>query len=279
MTQSVSAAPAAPAASALTAGDPAKRQQLFLWLAAFFLTNVIIAEVIGPKIFSLEKLVGVAGAQISLFGFGPYDFNLTCGALLWPFVFIATDLVNEYFGPAGVRKISWIAVVMIVYMFSMIWAVTHTPPAAFWLEINKVDAEGRPFDINYAYGTIFRQGMGIMIGSITAFLLGQLADSYIFHALRKRTGERLVAIRATGSTIVSQLLDSFLVLYLAFYVFGNWPIGQVLAVGVVNYIFKFGAALVLTPLLYVGHSAIDKYLGTRTEYKPAPMAGPTPQGF
>ena len=269
----------APTASPLQAGNPARRQQLFLVLAAFFLTNALVAEVIGTKIFSVEQWIGFRGAQISLFGLGPYDFNLTCGALLWPFVFICTDIINEYFGPAGVRRISWIGVAMIVYMFGMIWLVTKTPPATFWLEVNGTDAHGRPYDINYAFGTLFRQGMGIMIGSVTAFIAGQFLDAYIFHSLRRRTGERLIWLRATGSTLVSQLLDSFLVLYLAFYIFGNWSLPQVIAVGVVNYIYKFTAAVVLTPALYGVHILIDKYLGAKTVDTPKPVPGPTLPGF
>jgi len=264
--------------SSLQVGNPARRQALFLILTAFFLTNAVMAELIGTKIFSLEGLLGLPGAQLSVFGLGPYDFNLTCGVLLWPFVFISTDVINEYFGPKGVRRVSWIGVGMIVYMFAMVWGVTHTPPAAFWLENNAKTPQGAPFNIDYAYSVIFRQGMGIMLGSVIAFLFGQMADSYIFHSLRKRTGERYIWLRATGSTIVSQLLDSFLVLYIAFHLFGNWTLQEVLAVSVVNYIYKFSAALVLTPLLYVSHNLVDKYLGTQTEGI-TPPAGPSVQPY
>ena len=71
----------------------------------------------------------------------------------------------------------------------------------------------------------------------------------------------MIWLRATGSTFVSQFIDSFVVLGIAFYLFGNWSISQVIAVGIMNYIYKFTVALVLTPLLYVGHGIIDKYLG------------------
>jgi queuosine precursor transporter len=243
------------------AGNPARRQQLFLILTAFFLTNALLAEIIGTKIFSLEQWLGLPAAQLRLFGLGPFDFNLTCGVLLWPFVFISTDVINEYFGPQGVRRISWIGVGMIIYMFGMVWLVTGTPPATFWLQVNALDASGQPLNINTAFNSIFRQGMGIMVGSIMAFLVGQLADSYVFHTIRKRTGERFIWLRATGSTLVSQLLDSFLVLWIAFFLFGNWTLEQVLAVSVVNYIYKFVAAVVLTPLLYISHQLVDRYLG------------------
>jgi uncharacterized integral membrane protein (TIGR00697 family) len=93
--------------------------------------------------------------------------------------------------------------------------------------------------------------------------LGQLLDVFIFQKLRRFTGAKMIWLRATGSTLVSQLLDSFVVLFIAFYVFGNppWAFKQVIAVGIINYIYKFIVAIGLTPLLYLGHGIIDNYLG------------------
>jgi uncharacterized integral membrane protein (TIGR00697 family) len=71
----------------------------------------------------------------------------------------------------------------------------------------------------------------------------------------------MIWLRATGSTLVSQFVDSFVVFGIAFYIFGNWSVEQVVAVGIVNYIYKFSVAIILTPLLYVGHGLIDRYLG------------------
>jgi uncharacterized integral membrane protein (TIGR00697 family) len=82
----------------------------------------------------------------------------------------------------------------------------------------------------------------------------------VFQYLRGITQNRLLWLRATGSTVVSQLVDSFLVLYIAFHLFGNWDMGTVLSVGLNNYIYKFLVAILLTPLLYVAHAAIDRYL-------------------
>jgi uncharacterized integral membrane protein (TIGR00697 family) len=123
------------------------------------------------------------------------------------------------------------------------------------------DSQGNYFNIDYAFRTIFRQGMGIIIGSLTAFLISQLLDVFVFQRLRKLTGKRMIWLRATGSTLISQLVDSFVVLGIAFYLFGNWTLSQVIAVGIINYIYKFVIAIVLTPLLYVGHYFIDRYLG------------------
>ncbi|GAB2770706.1 queuosine precursor transporter [Rhabdobacter roseus] len=237
-----------------------KRQRLFLFLCGLFLTNALIAEIIGTKIFSVETLMGWNPAQIPLGG-QMLDFNMSAGVVNWPVVFITSDIINEYFGRRGVRRISFLTALFIVYMFITVYATTNLPPAQFWLELNSTDSSGNAFNINEAFSRIFRQGLGIMIGSITAFLLGQLLDVSIFSWLRRRTGSRHIWLRATGSTMFSQLVDSFVVISVAFYVFGNWSMTQVLSVGTVNYLYKGTIAILSTPLLYGAHYFIDRYLG------------------
>ena len=256
-----------------------KRNTLFLILGGIFITNAILAELIGVKIFSLEAILGLAPAQISLFNGFTLDFNLTAGALIWPVVFISTDIINEYFGKQGVRKVTLLASVLIAYAFVVIFVVTRLAPAQFWLDVNSVDPEGNAFDINFAFNTVFTQGMGIIIGSLTAFLLSQFLDVYIFQKLRKLTGSKMLWLRATGSTLISQLLDSFVVLFIAFYIFGKWSIAQVLAVGIINYMYKFTVAIVLTPLLYAAHYLIDGYLGKEVAGQMTSDASDTSNGF
>jgi len=98
-------------------------------------------------------------------------------------------------------------------------------------------------------------------GSLVAFLIGQVVDVTVFHFLRAYTGSSKIWLRATGSTLVSQFIDSFVVLFIAFYIGAGWDLKLVLAIGVVNYFYKFFVAVFLTPLLYVLHYFIDFYLG------------------
>ncbi|WP_194774545.1 queuosine precursor transporter [Pararhodonellum marinum] len=244
-----------------------KKTNLFIILSGIFLTNAILAEIIGVKIFSGELTLGLEPAGWTFFGDYVLDFNLTAGAVIWPVVFITTDIINEYYGKKGVRKISFITAFFIAYVFFVIAFVTPLPPAPFWLEVNTPDAAGNPFNIDYAFNIIFRQGLGIIIGSLTAFLIGQLVDVYVFQKLRKITGPKMIWLRATGSTLVSQFIDSFVVLGIAFYIFGNWSWAQVVSVGIINYIYKFSMAILLTPLLYLGHALIDNYLGKEIALK------------
>lgn len=238
-----------------------RKTNLFIILGSIFLTNAILAEIIGVKIFSGEKTLGFDPVNWTFFGEYVLDFNLTAGAVIWPIVFITTDIINEYFGKRGVRKISFITAGLIAYVFVIISIVTILVPADFWLDVNSQTPTGERFDINYAFNTIFRQGLGIIIGSLTAFLLGQLIDVFVFQRLRAITGPKMIWLRATGSTLVSQFFDSFVVLGIAFYVFGNWSISQIIAVGLINYVYKFTVAVLLTPVLYLGHGLIDGYLG------------------
>lgn len=238
----------------------AKRQRLFLLLCGIFLTNALIAEIVGGKIFSVESLLGIPPAQL-LIGGQRLDFNMTAGVVNWPVVFITSDIINEYFGHKGVKRISFLTAGFIVYTFITIFVSTKLPPAQFWLDLNNTDKQGNVFNINDAFSKIFNQGLGIMIGSIVAFLLGQLLDVFVFSWLRRKTGSRFIWLRATGSTMFSQLIDSFLVIGIAFYIFGNWDLKQVFSVGSINYLYKGIVAILLTPLLYIAHYFIDKYLG------------------
>lgn len=241
-----------------------KPTKLFLGFTAFFVANALIAECIGGKIFSLEKLFGFAPANLTLFGQSGLAFNLTCGVLLWPIEFIMTDIVNEYFGPKAVRRISYTAVILITYAFVMFYSSIHIPPADFWIG-TKTDS-GIP-NMQDAYNGIFGQGMWIILGSLVAFLVSQIVDVTVFHKIKKITGEKKIWLRATGSTLVSQLVDSYIVLIIAFKLGNNWSWPQVLAIGMMNYCYKFIMAIVLTPVIYLVEKQIEKYVGNDTARK------------
>ncbi|MFI5221556.1 MAG: queuosine precursor transporter [Bacteroidia bacterium] len=240
-----------------------KRTILFLVLGSFFIANAIIAEFIGVKIFSFEKTLGLNPLNWNIFG-NILSLNLTAGVLLWPVVFIMTDIINEYFGHNGVRLFSYIAAGLVAYAFAAVYVTIHLTPSDFW--IIKKTSQG---DVNMqlAFNAIFGQGLWIIIGSLVAFLIGQLVDVYVFHAVKKRTGERMLWLRSTGSTLVSQFVDSFVVLFIAFYLGSGWSLKLVLGIGVVNYIYKFIVAIVLTPVLYLIHKIIDVYLGKELAHK------------
>ena len=234
-------------------------------MTAFFVANALIAECIGGKLFSLERLFSITPHPFSLLGEKGLTFTLTCGVLLWPIEFVMTDIVNEYYGPKAIKRISYIAIALISYAFLMFYIAIQVPAdTSFWIGSQKAD--GVP-DMQSAFSNIFGQGMWIIVGSLIAFLVSQLVDVWIFHKIKKVTGEKKVWLRSTGSTVVSQMVDSFVVLFIAFKIGKGWSYQRVIAIGLVNYAYKFTMAVLLTPLIYLIEKWIEHYLGHETTHQ------------
>jgi len=248
-----------------------KESRLLLILGTFFVANAILSEFIGVKIFSVEATLGIRHFDINLLGVPNLSFNMSAGVVTWPLIFIMTDIINEYFGVKQVRFLSILTSILITYAFLVIWGTMNLTASDFWVH-QKIN--GKDLDMNNAFSGIFGQGMWIIAGSILAFLVGQIADVVIFHKIKKITGERALWLRSTGSTLVSQLLDSFVVIFIAFYLNPqyNWSWQMVAAIGLVNYTYKFLVAILMTPVLYIVHAIIDRYLGKELSTKLVNMA-------
>ena len=209
-----------------------RKDLVFIVLAGFFVTNAIVAELIGGKL-------------IQFFGL----FTQSLGIILWPIVFILTDLINEHFGKQGVRKLTFITVGLIIYTFILVTIGLNIKAVNF----SPVNDEN--------FKIVFGQSQWIMVGSIIAFLLSQLVDVSVFWLLRAKTGNKYIWLRATGSTVVSQLIDTFVVQFIAFVLPGKWAFNEFLKNACWGYSFKLLVALCLVPLIYVGHFAIKKFMG------------------
>lgn len=248
-----------------------KSTRLFILLGSFFIANAIIAEIIGVKLFSLEETLGISKFSFSLLGETGLSIDLTVGVLTWPIVFIMTDIINEYYGIKGIRYLSFIAAGLIAFSFLIFFLAIKTSPANWW--VPSQSKNGVP-DMQAAYSQILGQGMNIIVASLTAFMIGQVTDATIFKKIKKFTGEKNIWMRATLSTLVSQLIDTVVVLFLFLYVSLGFPLGKVLAIGIVNYMYKFIIAIVMTPAIYLVHWLIERYLGKdlATEMKHAAMS-------
>lgn len=238
-----------------------KPSRLFIILGGFFIANVIIAEMIGVKIFSLEDTLDLPKADFSLFGTSGLSFSLTVGVLPWPVVFIMTDIINEYYGVRGVRFLTALTTVLIIFAFVVFYFAINLHPDAGWRGL--FAADGVP-DMQSAFSSIFGQGMNIIVGSLSAFILGQFIDAFVFRRIKKWTGEGKFWIRTTASTIVSQFVDSVVVTYVAFTLFRNVPVGQSMAWAFTAYAYKFTVALMMIPVIYLVHWIVEKYLGKNT---------------
>ena len=209
-----------------------KRNLVFIVLAGLFITNAVVAELIGGKLIQI----------------GP--FIMSIGIIPWPVVFLSTDLINEYYGRSGVRKLTLITAALIGYAFLILLFAINVPAA---MGISPVSDE--------QFFAVFGQSMWIIVGSITAFLVSQLVDVSVFWLLRDKTGKRMIWLRATGSTMVSQLIDTFIVLGIAFWLPGKMTTAVFFNAALTGYTFKLVIAVLLTPLIYLGHYLIDRYIG------------------
>ncbi len=208
-----------------------KKEIIFVILAGIFIANAVVAELIGGKLIQI----------------GP--FVMSIGILPWPIVFLTTDLINEYFGEKGVRKLSFITAGLIAYAFIVLLMAMNVPAAK---GISPVNDE--------QFQAVFGQSMWIIVGSIVAFLVSQLIDVSVFWFFKNKTGDRKIWLRTTGSTIVSQMFDSFIVLGIAFWLPGKINFETFITSALTGYTFKLIIAILLTPLIYLGHHWIKKHI-------------------
>lgn len=236
-----------------------KAAKLYFVLGALFITNILLAEMIGVKLFQLEHALGLPKADFTLLGQPGLSFVLTVGVVPWPVVFILTDVINDYYGVRGVRFLTTLTVTLLAFGFLVMYVAIHLPADQGWWVPSGAEL-GVP-DMQAAFTGIFGQGMNIIIGSLTAFVIGQLVDALVFRRLKRITGDRRIWLRATGSTVVSQLIDSVVVTYVAFWVFKDMPFAQCTALVLTAYTYKFVVAILSTPLVYLAHSGVERYLG------------------
>lgn len=213
-----------------------RKDTIYVILAGIFITNAVVAELIGGKLINI----------------GPYVMSI--GILPWPVVFLTTDLINEYFGREGVKKLSYITAGLIAYCFIVLYFALMIP-----------SAKGLPTVNDEQFNAVFGQSMWIIVGSITAFLVSQLIDITVFHFFKEKTGNKMIWLRTTGSTVISQLFDSFIVLGIAFWMTGKIDTPTYIASAFTGYFVKLVLAIALTPLIYAGHAWIRKYMEPQKE--------------
>ncbi|MCX7744319.1 MAG: queuosine precursor transporter [Flavobacteriales bacterium] len=221
-----------------------RRDTVFIILAGFFITNAIVAELIGGKLIVLGPWQTDLGGQTLKLG----PFAMSIGILPWPVVFIITDLINEHFGKKGVRKLTFITTVLIIYAFILLFAGMNIPAVDF----SPVKDE--------QFSAVFGQSMWIIIGSVTAFVVSQLTDVMLFWFFKNLTHGKMIWLRATGSTVVSQLIDTFIVAGIAFWLPGKITFSEYLNMASTGYAAKLIIAVAMTPLIYLGHGVIKAYL-------------------
>jgi len=221
-----------------------RKTWVFIILAGLFITNAVTAELISNKLIAVPISFWLFGHKI-----GP--LVTVVGILPWPVVFLLTDLLNEFYGAKTVRRLSWVTSGLILYCFILVGVS---------LQIPAMEIPNSTLADNKSYNLVFGQAQMVIVGSIAAFLLSQLLDASLFKWIKSKTGNRFIWLRSTGSTVISQLIDSYVVLFIGFVVPGAMSFSDYLTIAPTNYLLKLFIGIALTPLIYAGHYSVKKIL-------------------
>lgn len=247
-----------------------RRETLLLASCALFTGFFVTAEILGAKLWTFT-VFGLTPASLGVSD-SPH-FIATAGILAFPLTFVLTDIVNEYFGVAVVRVFTFLAIAVNLLLQPVIQAAIRVPTISFQAG---VESER----LHDAYTLAFGQTWTIVAASLVAFLIAQLVDARVFTALRHATGGRYLWLRAQGSTVISQVIDTLTVIFLAFYVIPellgqpHMRAGEAWTISLTNYVYKFVIAVGITPVLYLVHFGVEAWLGRDRAHALAQAAHP-----
>lgn len=239
--------PLAPAATEPRPLELDRGQALYVWLAGAMTAGLLVSDVLGVKVFDVTLFQGGL-----VEGFPLLDGHLahTCGMLTFPLTFLITDLVNDYYGRKAARRLTWLALAMGFGAFLCINASLALP---------RLPADWNVSDP--AFEAVFGTARWMYVASLAAYTVGQMFDIWLFAVFKRLTGGRMIWLRATGSTVFSQMFDSLVVSSLYFGAVQKQPPLTVLKFAATGYVLKFLLAVAVTPLIYAGHSVIERWFG------------------
>ncbi len=216
-----------------------RRLQLFVVLVGVFVTSLVVGDIISVKLF--EAKVGPVVAVMSI------------GILPFPVTFLLTDILNEFYGKKAARFVTWVGFFMAVFAVVVIAMAVQVP----WAPLTRApDFTGT---VEGSFNNVFAGSQRFLVASMMAYLVGQFCDIAIFNGLKRLTRNRFLWVRATGSTLVSQLLDTVVVQYVAWT--GVLPNATILGIIYTSYVVKLLVAVGLTPFIYLGHAFVERKLG------------------
>ena len=216
--------------------DLSGRQRVYVYLCAIFLTALLIGDTIGSKLFTVDIP----------FGFTTLHATLSVGAIWFPITFLLTDTINEFYGSAGARFVTFVGFFMAIVAFIFIYVARLIPAASF----SPVKQD--------AFNNVLGNANRVFVASLIAYLVGQLVDITIFQAAKRLTQSRHIWLRSTGSTLISQLIDTVIVTLVAFY--GQIPNDRLKQAAATSYVVKLLLAVGLTPVIYALHALIHRRL-------------------
>jgi queuosine precursor transporter len=207
-----------------------------------------------------SNLIGAAkAAQVTLPVLGTVTFG--AGVLFFPISYIFGDILTEVYGYGRDRRVVWAGFAALLFAAIMAWVVVSLPPAsnAFMQDYQK--------SLEAVFGNTWR----IAAGSIIAFWCGSFANSFVLAKMKIWSQGKHLWMRTIGSTLVGELVDSSLFYVIAFY--GIWPLEQVIAVAVAQYVLKTSWEVIMTPVTYrvvafLKAKEKEDYYDTHTHFTP-----------
>lgn len=224
-----------------------KKNKILYIFFGFFVANAVIAELISVKLFDFGNVIGLEKDT----------YIMALGLLPWPIVFLATDALNEFYGEKIVRQLSLVTSALLLYVFMIIYFADCLPAFDNSDIVGGVD---KPGVTNSQFHQVYAQSGYLIFGSVIAFLIGQFVDIYLFGLFKRLSKGRYIWLRATGSTIVSQFIDTILVIGIGFYLPGYITGEQYWNMVLTGYFIKLIFAVSLTPLIYAVHFCMRKFL-------------------
>lgn len=219
-----------------------RSDRLLFVLGAIFVTCLVVSDIIGgAKLVELGRV-------------GDWPVVISVGMLAFPLTFVLTDLLNEFYGPRVARFVTYVGLGMLLVTFTILVVAGALPQAAH-----------SPYPAEW-FARIFGSSLRLIVASLTAYVVGQLLDIFVFATLKRWAGGRYIWLRATGSTVISQAVDTLVVQFINFG--GVLPVEEIGSLAANSYVIKFVVALAMTPLIYLGHGLIGRVFGMR----PLPVA-------
>lgn len=234
-----------------------RRERVFLLLAGFFLCAMTLLNVIGITRF----------VQL-----GP--MSLAVGVLAYPLTFLCTDLISELYGKTRANFMVTVGLVLNVFILLIMYisnALPSVDPSAQppWQQIELAAT------INLPDGSVVEQSVelfsliyactaGAVFASMVAYIVAQYIDVHLFHFFKKLTNGKQLWLRNIASTSISQAVDAFAVIAITFgaiYLAGEMTLKVLFTLFLGNYLFKFFAALIDTPIIYLLVAKLRPYLG------------------
>lgn len=233
-----------------------RREWVFLLVAGLFLGTVGMMNIL-----SLTRFVDLS------FNFGPWTVPMfiPLGVLPYPITFLCTDIISEFWGKKRANRVVWVGFLVNIWIIFILWLGGALPPEVPLDPLTHLPPLAHP-DRTFYQLRLFT--LGSILGSMLAYLAAQFLDVYLFHFWKDLTQGKHLWLRNNGSTLVSQLVDSTIVITVAHTISGGLPlitgeneVAQIIKLILASYTFKALATLFDTPFCYLAVYGLRRYFG------------------